>query len=296
MAKDFAPRVSKKNRQTLDLAEKFSEDIFKLSDKKLLKDAIIDEIKLSDIVVKDQVRTHFDDNSIRELAKNIQVNGLIQPLVVHRKGFQYQLICGERRYRAMTMVNIEVAPCFVLEGKTDEELMAIQFSENSAREALNYIDKADGIYNYQIATNATERKIVDALGISKSEVHRSLLIAKLSKKIKDAAKLYNIEKYVLVEYQELGDSDFKQQIEEKICSGKITKRLQLRRVLRSGSLLDTPKSRQVKSSSMNQKKTNDISVDNLLKALSSKNNTLALDKKTRELLKSLMADNSKAVD
>ena len=78
--------------------------------------------------------------------------------------------------------------------------MAIQFSENSSRENLHFIDKADGILNYQMATNVSERKITAALGISKSEVHRSLLLAKLPKKLKHAAKEFNIEKYVLLEF------------------------------------------------------------------------------------------------
>ena len=81
--------------------------------------------------------------------------------------------------------------------------MAIQFSENSSREALHYIDKADGILNYQKATAASERKITAALGISKSEIHRSLLIARLPEKIKEAAKRFNVEKYVLLEFDAL---------------------------------------------------------------------------------------------
>ena len=89
----------------------------------------------------------------------------------------------------MSSIDVDSAPCFVLEDKTADELMAIQFSENSSREALHYVDKADGILNYQKATKSSERKICKALEISKTEVHRSLIIGKLPKRIREAAKL-----------------------------------------------------------------------------------------------------------
>ena len=78
----------------------------------------------------------------------------------------------------MTSIDMKKAPCFILDDKSEEELMAIQFSENSSREELHYIDKADGIYVYIKSTDASERKIQAALGISKSEVHRSILLGK----------------------------------------------------------------------------------------------------------------------
>ena len=181
-------------------------DIFQRSDEKLLDGALIEKIKLSEIKVKEQVRTQFNEHSLRELAANIKLNGLIQPLVVHRnQEGKLTLLCGERRYRAMTRIaKMSEAPCFILENKNKEELMAIQFSENSSREELHYVDKADGIFNYKMATGRSERKICQTLGISKSEVHRGLLIAKLPHKLKEAAKNFNIEKYVLLEIKSIG--------------------------------------------------------------------------------------------
>ncbi len=189
MAKKFAARVSKREREKKDIAAHLDERIFRLNDEKLLKGAQLDNIKLDKITVKKQVRTKFNDDSIAELAANIRENGLIQPLVVHREGSIYVLICGERRFRAMsTIEDMTEAPCFILEDKTADELMAIQFSENSAREQLHYIDQADSIYGYKKLTGASERKIQAALGISKSEVHRCLLIGKLPKSIRKLLK------------------------------------------------------------------------------------------------------------
>jgi len=220
MAKKFAPRVSKKERKVHDLSDRLSRDLLQINENNLLKGAQLTELKLKKIKVKEQVRTKFNDKSLKDLGDNIKVNGLIQPLVVHKEKTHFVLICGERRFRAMTLIEKETAPCFILADKTEEELMAIQFSENSSREELHYIDKADGILNYQEATKASERKIQKALGISKSEVHRSLLIAKLPKKLKIAAKDHNIEKYVLLELDALENKRQKTKLEAKVVKGE----------------------------------------------------------------------------
>lgn len=256
-----------------------------------MQGARLDEIKLSDICVKDQVRTKFNDSSIKELASNIQANGLIQPLVLHRKGSRYVLICGERRFRAMSSISMEKCPCFILDNKNDEELMAIQFSENSSREELHYIDKADGILNYQRATRASERKITAALGISKSEVHRSLMIAKMSKGLREAAKSYNIEKYVLLEFDALEVSPLKKQILNKIMAGEVIKRAQLKKMLSSGSVIGAGKKTRKKAALPKG-----LTANAFLKAFNSNTKTMNLDKKTEKALKELLNQTKDLMD
>jgi ParB family chromosome partitioning protein len=293
MAKTFAPRVSKRERKTIDLTSNLDKNIFKTSDDRLLQGAKLDEVRLKDINVKDQVRTKFNDSSIKDLAKNIAANGLIQPLVLHRgaKG-KLTLLCGERRFRAMSSIEMEKCPVFIIENKTEEELMAIQFSENSAREALHFIDKADGILNYQKATKASERKITAALGISKSEVHRSLLIAKLPKKLKEAAKVHNIEKYVLLEFFALETSPFKKKLEKKILTGEITKRSQLKKAISSGVLTVGKKKATTRKAALPK----GLTASAFLKAMNMKSKDMKLDKETQKLLKSLINDTKEMVD
>lgn len=292
MSKTFAARVSKKERSVIDLADKVGKDIFKLSDDRLLQGAKLTEIQLKKIVVKEQVRTKFNDDSIKDLAKNIELNGLIQPLVLHEdKDGRYRLICGERRFRALSFNKAFSAPCFVLENKTEEELMAIQFSENSSREELHYVDKADGILNYQVATSASERKIQAALGISKSEVHRSLLIAKLPSEIKEAAKKFDIEKYVLLEWDALGKGAQRNQIEKMILSGEITKRSELADAISSKGVVKTGNKVATKNALPKGLTANDF-----LKAMTSKTKDLKLDKKTKALLKTLVNETKEMMD
>ena len=233
MSKEFAKRVSKKERSFIDLSDRVNPELLRLNEKKILEGARLQNVKLADITVRKQVRTYFNDETLKELAQNIKENGLIQPLVLHREGNQFVLICGERRFRAMsTIPEMKEAPCFILEGKTSDELMAIQFSENSARENLHYIDHADSIYNYQMATNASERKITAALGVSKTEVHRALLIAKLPQELKEAAKKHDIEKYVLLEWIDLKDKTKQELLMPYILNGQIRKRSEVKDTLK----------------------------------------------------------------
>lgn len=286
--KTFQPRVSKKKREKIDLTEKIGRSLPKIGEERLLSGARLDELRLDQIIVNEQVRTKFVDSSIKELADNIRANGLIQPLVVHYSKGKHTLICGERRYRAMSSIEMKEAPCFILENKTDEELMAIQFSENSSREALHYIDKADGILNYQKATKASERKITQALGISKSEVHRSLIIAKLPKRVREAAKIHNVEKYVLVEYSALDDADLKKKVQAKIVKGEVTKRAQLKSLLKKGVV----SSRKRKTASVPK----GLTAAAFLKAMNSKTKNMDLDPETLKALKKIVEETKDIVD
>jgi ParB family transcriptional regulator, chromosome partitioning protein len=278
MAKEFSARVSKRERKVTDITAGIDEKILRANDQKLLRGAQLANIQLKDIEVRDQVRTKFNDESIMELAENIKVNGLIQPLVLHREGNKFVLICGERRFRAMsTIVDMKEAPCFILENKTKEELMAIQFSENQAREDLHYIDQADSIYGYQKLTGTSERKITAALGISKSEVHRCLMIAKLPKDMKEAAKKFDTEKYVLLEWNELPKNEFKDEIKGRILNGEITKRLQLKRII-STLKIEKPK------------KKKEDSVEKLMKVLKAQMKDPKLQARAKEMMKELLAE------
>jgi len=278
MAKEFSARVSKKERKLTDITTGIDERILKSNDQKLLRGAQLSNIALDKIFVREQVRTKFNDESLRELAENIKINGLIQPLVIHRENDKFFLICGERRFRAMNLISMKEAPCFILENKTKEELMAIQFSENQAREDLHYIDQADSIYGYQKLTGTSERKITAALGISKSEVHRCLMIAKLPKSLKEAAKIHNIEKYVLLEWDELPKNEFKEEIREKILAGEITKRIQLKKIIS-----------QLKIEKPGRKK--DDSAEKLLKVIKSQIKDPKLQAKAKAMMREMMEEN-----
>ncbi len=290
MSKKFAKRVSKSQRSQIDLSSQIDSSRLSRHDEMLLRGAELQKVALKDITVRAQVRTKFNDASLKELAENIKINGLIQPLVVHREKNKFVLICGERRFRAMSLLSeMKEAPCFILENKNPQELMAIQFSENSSREDLHYIDQADSIFNYKQTTGFSERKIQSALGISKSEVHRSLLISALPESLKKAAKNFNTEKYVLLEWGALEENALKKKIQKAIIKGEIVKRAQLKRMLKTDGQ-DFRPARKKPSLPPG------MTANAFVKALSQQSKQKDLDAQTRKALRELLKETQQVMD
>lgn len=294
MSKNFTKRVSKIDRNKKDLVGSLdlSSKLRNLEDT-LLRGAQLETVKLANIVVRSQVRTKFNDDSIAELAENIKLNGLIQPLVIHEEGLKFVLICGERRFRAMTSIeDMLEAPCFVLRNKTNEELMAIQFSENSAREDLHYIDQADSIFNYKKMTGASERKMVAALGVSKSEIHRCLLIGKLPKSVKEAAKKFDIEKYVLLEWDAQTSGNTREKLRRMMSKGELKKRSELKKLLAGEKLTKSTVKQAAKSAS----KKKQLSASLFIKALKEKSKDMDMDEATMKMLKKLVRETRDVIE
>lgn len=107
-----------------------------------------------------QPRRQFRDDALEELAQSIRVNGIIQPISVRRVGDQYQIIAGERRWRAAQLAGLTAVPVVVQE-LADEKLLEIALIENIQREDLNAIELAE----------AFERMVTE-LGLSHEEIGR----------------------------------------------------------------------------------------------------------------------------
>src|ERR1044071_9121524 len=92
------------------------------------------EIDLDLLEVNDQQpRTHFDSRKLEKLAESIRTNGLVQPILVRRKGNRYQIIAGERRWRAAQQANLRKIPAVIRE-IPDEKLLELALVENIARQ------------------------------------------------------------------------------------------------------------------------------------------------------------------
>jgi ParB family chromosome partitioning protein len=105
-----------------------------------------------------QPRSHFDDTKLDELAKSISANGVVQPLLLRRKGSRFELIAGERRWRAAQRAGLTKIPA-VLRNVSDEKVLEIALIENIQREDLNPIEEA-GAY----------KKLIDGLGLTQEMV------------------------------------------------------------------------------------------------------------------------------
>ena len=127
-------------------------------------------------------RMMMDERSLHELARSIEYCGLIEPTVVRRVGSRYELIAGERRYRACVMTGMKKIPCFVV--KADDEKAAIMsLSENLQRKNLDCFEVAQNMWEILKKYRMTEEELARRLGKSQTAVKRKLELQKLDKKL-----------------------------------------------------------------------------------------------------------------
>ncbi|ADQ08296.1 parB-like partition protein [Caldicellulosiruptor hydrothermalis 108] len=138
----------------------------------------IDLIELSE----NQPRKIFNEEEIEELASSIKSVGLIQPLVVQKKGDKYVLIAGERRLRACKMAGIEKVKCIVKEYENPLEIALI---ENIQRKDLNPYEKALAFKRLMDEFGYTQEELARRLGISRSKLANTLRILNLGQEIID---------------------------------------------------------------------------------------------------------------
>lgn len=144
------------------------------------------KIKLSKIIPnKSQPRLDFYDESIKGLAESIKENGLLQPITVRKSGANYELIAGERRYRACKMIGQKDIEAIILE-KTDDESANLALIENLQREDLNAIEQALAMKRIMRTENLTQNELADRLGYRQSTVANKLRLLKLPEYIKKA--------------------------------------------------------------------------------------------------------------
>lgn len=145
-----------------------------------------EKVKLVDIVPnKDQPRKKFNDASLSELADSILQHGVIQPLLVRPlSGGTYQLVAGERRWRASRMAGLKEVPV-VIKDLSDEEASVIAMIENLQREDLNAIEEADGIKYLMTKYGLTQEEVSERVGKSRSAVANALRLLKLPESISE---------------------------------------------------------------------------------------------------------------
>jgi ParB family chromosome partitioning protein len=141
------------------------------------------DIPLNQIVSnRYQPRLNFKEEAIRELALSIQENGLIQPISVRQSGDKFEIIAGERRYRAMSLLQSPTIPCFVLEVE-DSQMAEMALVENIQREDLSAIEEAKA-FVIMIETHAlTQDKIAAKIGKSQSSVANKIRLLQLPQEI-----------------------------------------------------------------------------------------------------------------
>ena len=167
------------NNEQLDL-DKFEEKIVSVTP----KEEVI-ELKLSELRPNPyQPRKVFDAEKLQELANSIKEHGVFQPIIVKKSIKGYEIIAGERRYKASQLAGKETIPAIVRDF-TDENMMEIALLENLQRENLNSIEEATAYQKLLASLRVTQEELANKLGKSRSHITNMLGLLELPEEVKN---------------------------------------------------------------------------------------------------------------
>ena len=131
-----------------------------------------------------QPRKHFDEEKLNELAESIRVSGVIQPLIVRNADNGYELVAGERRWRASRIAKLKKVPCIVRDYDEKQNAL-VAIIENMQRENLNPIEEAEGLKSMTEKFGLTQEQVSNSLGKSRTYITNSIRLLKLPKDIQE---------------------------------------------------------------------------------------------------------------
>jgi len=131
-----------------------------------------------------QPRKSFDSNSLEELATSIRASGVIQPVIVRRNGSGYELIAGERRWRAAQMAGLDRIPAIV-RTVTDAESLELALVENLLREDLNPMEEAEAYAKLLAQYHWTQEELAQRIGKDRSSIANALRLLRLPETIQE---------------------------------------------------------------------------------------------------------------
>ena len=138
-----------------------------------------------------QPRTHFENEKIQELAVSIRQNGLLQPIVVRPYHGKYQIVVGERRYRACLLAGIEEVPCLV-QNYDEQQTATAAIVENIQRENLSAIEEALAYQQILDTQNITQEELAQKVGKKQSTIANKLRLLQLPMTVQEAVRRKDI--------------------------------------------------------------------------------------------------------
>ncbi|MFD1204267.1 MULTISPECIES: ParB/RepB/Spo0J family partition protein [Sporosarcina] len=153
-------------------------------DESLTKAEAIEHVRLKSIKVNPyQPRKIFDENAIQELSESIKEHGILQPIIVRKVGTMYEIVVGERRFRAAKLAGLVEIPAVVRQ-LTDEESMEMAILENLQREDLTPIEEAEAYQKLMDNLNLTQEQLAFRLGKSRPHIANHIRLLTLPEKIR----------------------------------------------------------------------------------------------------------------
>lgn len=137
------------------------------------------KLSIGDIIPNpNQPRTHFNETELNELSESIREHGVLQPLLVRKKGSKYEIIAGERRYQASKLADLAEVPV-IIKDVDDQQMMALALIENLQRSDLNPLEEAKGYRQLIDASGMTQDALSKAVSKSRSAITNSLRLLDL---------------------------------------------------------------------------------------------------------------------
>ncbi len=146
------------------------------------KDSVVD-LKINDVSPNQgQPRKTFDEAALNELADSIKENGVIQPIIVQRKGKSYTIVAGERRWRAARIAGLKLIPAIVRD-LTDKQVMEQALIENLQREDLNPLEEAEAMQSLIKTHHMTQEQLSKKLGKPRATIANAIRILNLDESL-----------------------------------------------------------------------------------------------------------------
>ena len=173
---------------------------------------------------KEQPRKTFDQTALEELADSIRQHGVLQPLLVRPlPNGAYQLVAGERRWRASRLAELKEVPVIIKE-LTDTEAMEIAIIENLQREDLNPIEEAEGLQTLIDKCGFTQEEVATSVGKSRPAITNALRLLKLPEDVREMTKKGEISAGHARALLSFDSQALMQEVAAKIVSDKLTVR------------------------------------------------------------------------
>lgn len=132
-----------------------------------------------------QPRREFSEGALSELADSIREQGIVQPIVVVARGDKYEIVAGERRWRAARLAGLARVPVTVREKSSDRDLLEAALVENLQRQDLNPLEAAEAYARLRAEFELTQEKIAERVGKDRTTIANSLRLLKLSSPVRD---------------------------------------------------------------------------------------------------------------
>ncbi len=179
-----------------------------------------------------QPRREFSEAGLADLAQSIREQGIVQPIVVVARGDRFEIVAGERRWRAAALAGLERVPITVREKASDRDLLEAALVENLQREDLNALEAAEAYARLREEFGLTQEKIAERVGKDRATVANTLRLLKLSSPVRDKIRAGDLSAGHARALLSLGSTDDQERLAEEIVRRALSVRQTEKRAAR----------------------------------------------------------------